>query len=73
VESCKHFAPEIPQNLEILLEADALMKGTSEAYRQVGLQVSAHELGSAVLQALTDGTSEARWCDGASLLPEVRA
>ncbi|MCK9200174.1 MAG: YkgJ family cysteine cluster protein [Gallionella sp.] len=69
-ESCKHFAPEIPQNLEILLQADALMKGTSEAYRQVGLHASAHELGSAVLQALTDETIEARWHDGEAVFPK---
>lgn len=69
-ESCKHFAPEIPQSLEMLLQADALMKGTSEAYRQVGLHTSAHELGSAVLQALTDEMTEARWLHGEAVFPE---
>ncbi|OGS80776.1 MAG: hypothetical protein A2061_03915 [Gallionellales bacterium GWA2_59_43] len=73
VESCKNFAPEIPQNLAMLLQADALMKGTSEAYRQVGLHASAHELCRAVLLALTDATAEARWHNGESVFPAERA
>jgi hypothetical protein len=40
------------------------MKGTAEAYCQVGLKTSAHELCKAVLQALTDETAEARWHNG---------
>jgi Fe-S-cluster containining protein len=69
-ESCKRFAPEIPQNLDMLLRADALMKGTSAAYREAGLPASGHELCNAVLLALTDETAEARWLDGESVFPE---
>ena len=69
-ESCKHFAPEIPQSLDMLLRADALMKGTSEAYREVGLHASGHELCNAVLLALTDETAEAKWHNGESVFPE---
>lgn len=69
-ENCRNFAPEIPQSLEKLLQADVLMKGTSEAYRQIGLNASAHELCSAVLLALTDETAEARWHEGESVFPE---
>lgn len=72
-ENCQRFAPEIPQSLDMLLQADALMKGTSEAYRQAGLHASAHELCRAVLLTLTDETAEARWLDGVSVFPEDRA
>lgn len=69
-EKCRSFAPEIPQNLEMLLGADALMHGTSEAYREIGLHSSPHELNSAVLLALTDETAEARWHEGESVFPK---
>ncbi|HCI15134.1 MAG TPA: YkgJ family cysteine cluster protein [Gallionellaceae bacterium] len=69
-ESCKRFAPEIPQSLDMLLRADALMKGTSAAYREVGLHAAGHELCNAVLLALTDETAEARWHNGESVFPE---
>lgn len=66
-EQCRNFAPEIAQNLEILLGADALVSGTSGAYRQVNLCASAHELCRAVLLALSDETAEARWYEGESV------
>lgn len=69
-EKCRCFAPEIPQNLDMLLRARVLMQGTSEAYRQMGLRPSVHELCGTVLLALTDETAEARWCDGESVFPE---
>ncbi len=72
-EECRSFAPEIPQSLEMLLRADVLMKGTSEAYREVGLHSSPRELNSAVLLALTDETAEARWYNGEFVFPEDRA
>jgi len=61
VKQCEAFAPEIPQNLKLLVEAEALMIGTAEAYREVDLPASAHELDSAVLLALSDASAEARW------------
>lgn len=73
VESCRNLDPEIPQNLELVLQAEALMKGTSEAYRQVKLHASAHELCHGVLLALTDETAEPRWHGGASVFPDVHA
>lgn len=69
-EKCRSYAPEIPQNLSMLLGANALMHGTSKAYREVGLHSSPHELNSAVLLALTDETAEARWYEGESVLQE---
>lgn len=70
-EKCMSLAPEIPQNLGMLLGANALMHGTSKAYRETGFQSSPHELNSAVLLALTDETAEARWHDGESVFPDA--
>ncbi|BBJ00120.1 hypothetical protein FGKAn22_18120 [Ferrigenium kumadai] len=69
-ERCQSFAPEIPQNLGMLLGVNALMHGTSKAYREIGLRSSSHELNSAVLLALTDETTEARWHEGESVFPK---
>jgi len=64
VAKCAANAPEIPQHLNIVLGAEALMKGTADAYREVGLPAAAHDLGPAVLLALTDPTAESRWLNG---------
>lgn len=68
-ESCQRFSSEIPQSLDKLLRADALIKGTSEAYREFGLHASGHELCNAVLLALTDETIEAKWHNGEPVFP----
>ncbi len=64
VEQCAAHAPQIPQNLKLLTEAEALMAGTAAAYEQARLPATAHELNAAVLAALTDDTAEARWYGG---------
>lgn len=64
VESCKSPGSEIPQSLEIALKSEALIKGTANAYRRIELSTSGHELGQAVLHALTDETAESRWGAG---------
>jgi Fe-S-cluster containining protein len=64
VEKCRATASEIPESLEIALKSEALMKGTAEAYSQASLPASGHELGQAVLLALTDETAESRWYSG---------
>lgn len=64
VKQCEALSPEIPQHLKLLVEAEALMTGTSEAYREAKLSASAHELNSAVLVALNDESAEARWYNG---------
>ncbi len=67
VEQCETFAPEISQNLRLIVEAEALMAGTSDAYHEISLLASAHELNSAVLVALNDDTAEARWYNGENI------
>lgn len=64
VAKCAANAPEIPQSLNIVLGAEALLKGTSDAYREIGLHASGHDLGQAVLIALSDSTVESRWQSG---------
>ena len=53
---CAEQSPTIPQNLRLLVDAEALMAGTALAYRDQPLPASAHELNAAVLAAL-DGTA----------------
>ena len=64
VSKCEAHAPAIPQNLEIVLNAEALLRGTSGAYRQRGFDASGHELVRAVLVALLDPSAQARWYRG---------
>ena len=51
---CAEQSPTIPQNLRLLVDAEALMAGTALAYRDQPLPASAHELNAAVLAALND-------------------
>lgn len=65
--ACAAHAPVIPQHLDMILDAEALIGGTSGAYRQRGLDGSAHELVRAVLLALVDPSAQARWFNGAQV------
>lgn len=67
VADCARMAADIPQHLDLTLGAEVLMRGTANAYRQVGLATTAQELCAAVLQALEDDTAEARWLNGESV------
>jgi Fe-S-cluster containining protein len=62
--ACAEHHPEIPQNLQVILQSEALLKGTNDAYAQAGLNVGRHELSQAVLRALDDDTLETKWLDG---------
>ncbi|MDP3228278.1 MAG: YkgJ family cysteine cluster protein [Acidovorax sp.] len=64
VQHCATQAPQIPQNLRLLLDAEALMAGTALAYRDLQWPASAHELNAAVLAALTDAAAQERWYQG---------
>jgi hypothetical protein len=68
VSACAAFEPAIPQNLRRVVDAEALMAGTSAAYRASGLAASAHELQSAVLTALEDDAAKSRWLAGEAVL-----
>jgi hypothetical protein len=72
VNQCRANAPAIPQDLGTVLGAEAMIKGTSDAYRRLGFNESGHELGGAVLLALSDPSSESRWYSGEAVFgPDV--
>lgn len=71
VEKCKTPGAEIPQSLEVVLKSEALIKGTADAYRRVNLSASQHELGQAVLLALTDETVMSRWFNGEKVFNDI--
>ncbi|PUA97292.1 putative zinc- or iron-chelating protein [Acidovorax sp. 107] len=66
---CAEQSPTIPQNLRLLVDAEALMAGTALAYRDQPLPARAHELNAAVLAALdgavaTQPSALLRWYRG---------
>jgi uncharacterized protein len=61
VAHCESRAAEIPQVVSLLAEAEALMTGVAQAYRQADLPISQLELQAAVLAALDDEAAEQAW------------
>jgi len=66
-------APEVFTTVGTLPNVEALAKGTSEAYKKLGFDASSHELGRAVLLALSDPSAESRWYNGESVFVSKRA
>jgi Fe-S-cluster containining protein len=64
VRKCEANSPEIPQDLGVVVNIEALTKGTADAYRQLGFDPLALELAPAVLLALVDPSAESRWLNG---------
>jgi hypothetical protein len=73
VTECEAHAPVIPQDREIALRAEALIIGTSGAYRQRGFDASSYELVRAVLIALRDPSAQARWYRGEPVFEPAEA
>ena len=71
VRQCATPGADIPQSLEVLLKAEALSKGSADAYKHIGLAAAGHELGKALLLALTDPTAEARWMNGEAVFDTI--
>ncbi len=67
--ACLRPGAAIPQNLNILLQAETLIAGTAAAYQQTGRAVRGHELGQAVLLALNDASLLSRWHAGETVFP----
>ena len=61
VAKCRTPDADIPQNIEIIMKSEALLKGTAAAYRKAGLVATATDFGLSVLDALTDDQAEVRW------------
>tara|TARA_R110002049_G_scaffold261429_1_gene437535 strand:- start:242 stop:934 length:693 start_codon:yes stop_codon:yes gene_type:complete len=68
VNACKAGAATIPQSLDVVLAAEALMKGTANAYQTLGYDASRHELVYAVWCVLTDPEIKTRWLAGEPVL-----
>jgi hypothetical protein len=73
VAECEAHAPVIPQDREVALHAEALLIGTSDAYRQRGFDASSYELVRAVLIALSDPSVQARWYGGEQVFEAAEA
>lgn len=71
VEECKKPGLSAPEDGEIVLKSSALINGTREAYAKAKLPLQVHELGQALLIALTDPTCEQRWYDGEVVFPVI--
>lgn len=52
--ACASGASEIPQDLELLLQAEAMIQGTAQGYVEAGLRFGAHELMAGLLRILRD-------------------
>ncbi len=71
VKQCASSASEIPEDLGVLLDAEALIKGTADAYHASGYESAGTELARSVLMALTNPGLEARWHQGERLFEGV--
>ncbi len=60
-EACASGTDSIPQHLQLILETEALMTGTSQAYEGIGLSAERLELNQALLTALTNPMAESDW------------
>jgi uncharacterized protein len=59
--ACASAAPQIPQSLNHVLKAEALMQGAALAFADQGLATASVELSAGVLQALNDAAAAERW------------
>lgn len=73
-EVCKDPFAEVPEHKGVAMKSGAKMHGVMAAYSNKKLSATPHELGQALLIAITDKNSEKRWFKGASVfapLPEM--
>jgi|GEM_PF-1775313 len=68
VKECEELAPEIPQNLNLLLQCEVIAAGANEAFQQNNLHVGNNELSSAVLAALATVNAAEEWFRGKPLV-----
>jgi len=64
VEECKKPDACASEDREMVVKSSALIFGTGQAYSRAKLSNQNHELGQALLVALTDPTAEDRWYRG---------
>jgi len=64
VEECKKPDACAPENREMVMKSSALIFGTTQAYTKAKLETKNHELGQALLVALTEPSAEEKWYRG---------
>jgi uncharacterized protein len=75
VEACEKGQAETAQSEEVVLKTGAMIYGLQAAYQSSKLSATPHELGQALLLALTDPTALDRWMKGDvvfDVLPEMQ-
>lgn len=75
IRGCEKHDALFPEHPELAAKAKAYLYGTAKAYARAKLPHRFHELGQAVLLALTDSTAEQRWFRGEEVfepIPENR-
>ena len=71
VEECAKVGVSAPEDGELSLKGTALLGGTLKGYEQAKRPLPVHELGQALLVALTDPTCEDRWYKGETVFPVI--
>lgn len=71
VEECKKPGVSAPEDGELVFKSLALISGTKEAFAKAKIPLTVHELGQALLVALTDDTCETRWFKGETVFPLI--
>lgn len=71
VEECKKPSGSIPEDGEMVMKASAMTYGFLEAYERAKFSRESHELGQALLIALTDSSAEDRWFRGEVVFPSI--
>ncbi|QBF84309.1 YkgJ family cysteine cluster protein [Shewanella maritima] len=68
---CEDPHAQVPENTEVVVKTGAIGKGFSDSYESRGLSAIPHELGQALLVALTDPKSEQKWAKGNEVFTRI--
>lgn len=71
VEECKKSDVSAPEDSDMAMKSAALIYGTTKAYARATLPHNSHELGQALLLALTDRSAEDRWYRGETIFEAI--
>lgn len=71
VEECKKPSGSVPEDGEMVMKASATIYGFLGAYEHAKFSRESHELGQALLIALTDSSAEDRWFRGEVVFPSI--
>jgi len=71
VEECKKPEVSAPENGELMLKSSVLISSFGKAYGRAKLPDRSHELGQALLRALSDESLEKRWFKGEEVFEPI--